>query len=123
MHSCGLRTGEVRGLRPEDVDLDTGHVTIAEAKGHRSRCLPVTNDVTAVLRSCTWAMARTRSGLRALLELVPPRVAVRRTDGVVEIDPAEVVVGDLVVLAVSLCRYPERVGRNPRHPQRQARAA
>ena len=52
MHSCGLRTGEVRGLRPEDVDLDTGHVTIAEAKGHRSRCLPVTNDVTAVLRSC-----------------------------------------------------------------------
>lgn len=46
-----------------------------------------------------WAMARTRSGLRALLDLVPPRVAVRRTDGVVEIDPAEVVVGDLVVLA------------------------
>jgi cation-transporting ATPase G len=46
-----------------------------------------------------WAMARTRSGLRALLDLVPPKVAVRRAEGVVEIDPTQVVVGDLVVLA------------------------
>lgn len=52
MHSCGLRTGEVRGLRPEDVDLRTGHVTISESKGHRSRRLPITDEVTAILRSC-----------------------------------------------------------------------
>lgn len=52
MHSCGLRTGEVRALRPEDVDLRGGHVTIIESKGHRSRRLPVTDDVTAILRSC-----------------------------------------------------------------------
>ena len=52
MHSCGLRTGEARALRPEDVDLHAGHVTIIESKGHRSRRLPVTGEVTAILRSC-----------------------------------------------------------------------
>lgn len=52
MHSCGLRTGEARSLRLEDVDLETGHVTIVESKGHRSRCLPVTSEVAAILRSC-----------------------------------------------------------------------
>ena len=52
MHSCGLRTGEARALRCDDVDLDTGHVTIIESKGHRSRRLPVTGEVTTILRSC-----------------------------------------------------------------------
>jgi cation-transporting ATPase G len=46
-----------------------------------------------------YALARTRSGLRALLDLVPPKVSVRRQAGAVEIDPGDVVVGDLVVLA------------------------
>ena len=46
-----------------------------------------------------YALARTRSGLRALLDLVPPKVTVRRTGERVEIDPAELVIGDLVVLA------------------------
>lgn len=46
-----------------------------------------------------WAMARTRSGLRALLDLVPPKVTVRRNSESVVVDPGDVVVGDLVVLA------------------------
>ena len=46
-----------------------------------------------------WAMARTRSGLRALLDLVPPKVTVRRNGESVVVDPGDVVVGDLVVLA------------------------
>ena len=46
-----------------------------------------------------WAMARTRSGLRALLDLVPPKVTVRRNGDSVVVDPGDVVVGDLVVLA------------------------
>lgn len=52
MHSCGLRTGEVRALRLGDVDLHTGHVTINESKGHRSRRLPVTSEVNSILRCC-----------------------------------------------------------------------
>ena len=46
-----------------------------------------------------YALARTRSGLRALLDLVPPKVTVRRGGAVIEVDPGEVSVGDLVVLA------------------------
>ncbi|MFN8017613.1 MAG: cation-translocating P-type ATPase [Acidimicrobiales bacterium] len=46
-----------------------------------------------------YALARTRWGLRALLELVPPTVTVRRESGVVEVGPAEVAAGDLIVLA------------------------
>jgi integrase len=52
MHSCGLRTGEARALRPDDVDLHAGQVTIIESKGHRSRRLPITGEVTAILASC-----------------------------------------------------------------------
>ena len=36
-----------------------------------------------------YALARTRRGLRALLALVPERVAVRRGETVVDVDPAE----------------------------------
>jgi cation-transporting ATPase G len=45
-----------------------------------------------------YAMARTRRGLRALLSLVPERVTVRRTGGSEEIDPAEMVVGDVMIV-------------------------
>lgn len=46
-----------------------------------------------------YALARTRSGLRALLDLVPPKVTIRRDGQRTEIDPSDLVVGDLVVLA------------------------
>ena len=46
----------------------------------------------------SYALARTRQGLRSLLELVPERVVIRRGAQEVEIDPAELVVGDLMVV-------------------------
>ena len=45
-----------------------------------------------------YALARTRQGLRSLLELVPERVVVRRGSQEVEVDPAELEVGDLMVV-------------------------
>lgn len=52
MHSCGLRTGEARALRVSQVDLDDGHLDIVGAKGRRSRRLPISDDVCAVLAAC-----------------------------------------------------------------------
>ncbi len=45
-----------------------------------------------------YAMARTRRGLRALLALVPERVTVRRDGADVVIDPAEVEVGEVMIV-------------------------
>ena len=52
MHSCGIRTGEARGLLRENVDLQRGHLMITESKGRRSRRLPVTGEVLTILRLC-----------------------------------------------------------------------
>lgn len=52
MHSCGLRTGETRLLRPEHVHLRDGELDIVSSKGNRSRRLPLTGEVTAVLADC-----------------------------------------------------------------------
>ena len=52
MHSCGLRTGETRLLRPEHVHLRDRNLDIVSAKGNRSRRLPLTGDVTEVLAGC-----------------------------------------------------------------------
>jgi len=52
MHSCGLRTGEIRALRTEQVDLAAGHIDIVWSKGNRSRRLPLTGQVVDVLRAC-----------------------------------------------------------------------
>jgi len=45
-----------------------------------------------------YALARTRQGLRALLALVPDRVTVRRDGGELPVDPAELKVGDVMVV-------------------------
>jgi integrase len=66
MHSCGLRTGEVRRLSPDRVDLREGHVDVLCSKGDRSRRLPLTDDVIGVLAACEqtsrqhFGMSRTR---------------------------------------------------------------
>jgi integrase len=52
MHSCGLRTGETRALRTEQVHLDAGHIDIVWSKGNRSRRLPLTGQVVDVLDAC-----------------------------------------------------------------------
>lgn len=64
IHSCGIRTGEARGLRPEQVDLHQRHLDIIWAKGNRSRRLPVTQQVVDVLADCDQA-SRRRFGPRA----------------------------------------------------------
>ena len=45
-----------------------------------------------------YALARTRRGLRALLALVPDRVTVRRPGGEVEVEPADLDVGDVMIV-------------------------
>jgi integrase len=52
MHSCGLRTGEVRALLAEHVDLCDGHLDIVWSKGNRSRKLPVTGEIVEILSAC-----------------------------------------------------------------------
>lgn len=52
MHSCGLRTGETRLLRPEHVHLRDRHLDVVTSKGNRSRRLPITGDVTEILAGC-----------------------------------------------------------------------
>jgi len=52
MHSCGLRTGETRALQTGQVDLDGGHIDIVWSKGHRSRRLPLTDQVIDILNTC-----------------------------------------------------------------------
>jgi integrase len=61
MHSCGLRTGEVRLLRNDHVHLRDRHIDIVSSKGNRSRRLPLTADVTQVLVGCDQA-SRQRFG-------------------------------------------------------------
>lgn len=58
MHSCGIRTGEARGLRAEQVDLHGRHLDIIWAKGNRSRRLPVSEQVVDVLAACDRASRR-----------------------------------------------------------------
>lgn len=55
MHSCGLRTGEARNLRTEQVDLPGRHIDVVWSKGRRSRRLPITDDVADILAACNTA--------------------------------------------------------------------
>lgn len=52
MHSCGLRTGETRLLRPEHVHLRDRNLDIVASKGNRSRRLPITGEVRGILADC-----------------------------------------------------------------------
>jgi integrase len=61
MHSCGLRTGETRLLRPEHVHLREGNLDIVASKGNRSRRLPITGEVREVLADCN-RVTRARFG-------------------------------------------------------------
>ena len=56
--SCGLRPAEAIRLTRADVDLDNGVLFIGEAKGHRSRWVPLHQSVTNAL--CTYAQLRNR---------------------------------------------------------------
>ena len=52
MHSCGLRTGEVRSLRREHVDLHAGSLDVIAGKGDRRRRLPLTRELIGILSDC-----------------------------------------------------------------------
>jgi integrase len=58
MHSCGIRTGEVRSLLTEHVDLHDGHIDILCSKGNRSRRLPLTGEVIEVIDACELLSAK-----------------------------------------------------------------
>lgn len=63
MHSCGIRTGEARALKTSHADLANDCVDIIDAKGKRSRRLPVNSDVTEILAACD-QMTRARFASR-----------------------------------------------------------
>jgi cation-transporting ATPase G len=46
----------------------------------------------------SYALTRTRQGLRALMDLVPDRATVRRDGRELDVDPAELFVGDLLIV-------------------------
>jgi len=52
MHCCGLRTGETRLLRLDQVHLRERHFDVVSSKGNRSRRLPLTADVIEILTDC-----------------------------------------------------------------------
>ncbi len=64
MHSCGLRTGEARALLPEQVDVRDRHLDVVWSKGHRSRRLPLTDQVLQVLAACDRQSCRDFPGRR-----------------------------------------------------------
>ncbi len=58
MHSCGMRTCEVRRLAPDDVKLADGYIDVCWSKGNRSRRLPLTEQVLEILAACDQALVR-----------------------------------------------------------------
>jgi integrase len=52
MFACGLRTCETRRLDRADIDLDARTINIRDSKGPRSRLLPITGEVAAMLEGC-----------------------------------------------------------------------
>ena len=62
MCACGLRTGEARKLDRADVDLAAGTILVRSSKGLRSRLLPASGEVMAMLEACDWRNERFRPG-------------------------------------------------------------
>ena len=51
LYCCGLRTCEARTLRVENVDLKHGIIDIIESKGHRSRRIPLAQDLLVLFKT------------------------------------------------------------------------
>ena len=58
MHSCGLRTCEVRRLQRNDVNLAECVIDVRWSKGNRSRQLPLTEQIVDILAACDQALQR-----------------------------------------------------------------
>jgi len=50
LYCCGLRSSEARMLKKEDVDLDTGKITIRESKGWKARIVYMSDDLRDICR-------------------------------------------------------------------------
>jgi integrase len=50
LYCCGLRSSEARLLRAEDIDLNSGKVTVRESKGWRARVVYMSPDLLYVCR-------------------------------------------------------------------------
>jgi len=50
LYCCGLRSSEARLLKKEDVDLQTGKITIRESKGWKARIVVMSDDLLEVCR-------------------------------------------------------------------------
>ncbi len=57
MMLCGLRASELRSVRLNNLDLDTGLLRVVEGKGRKDRILPIIPWLAAVLR---WYVAEVR---------------------------------------------------------------
>ncbi len=56
MHSCGLRTCEVRRLAINDVNLKESAIDVLWSKGNRSRRLPITDQIVSILTDADQAL-------------------------------------------------------------------
>jgi integrase/recombinase XerD len=50
LYCCGLRSSEARLLKKEDIDLQTGKITIRESKGWKARIVVISDDLLEVCR-------------------------------------------------------------------------
>jgi integrase/recombinase XerD len=50
LYCCGLRSSEARLLKKEDVDLQTGKITVRESKGWKARVVYMSQDLLEVCR-------------------------------------------------------------------------
>lgn len=56
LYCCGLRSSEARLLKKEDIDLETGKVTIRESKGWKARIIYMSEDLLEVCRDYDFIM-------------------------------------------------------------------
>ena len=50
LYGCGLRLGEATALTWDDIDLDTGVITVKYAKGLKQRIIPMGDELARILR-------------------------------------------------------------------------
>ena len=54
IYTCGLRPGEARTLRCEDVNFDTGEILIKETKKHKDRIVVMSDDMNALMKKYSY---------------------------------------------------------------------
>lgn len=50
IYTCGLRPGEARTLRCENINFDTGEIVIKETKKHKDRIIVMSDDMLALMK-------------------------------------------------------------------------